>query len=64
MKKNKELTQLIEEFTEDDSLYINLKDIVEHFVEVNEYFNNEPWNINQILTHIGLMIPIKHDKVE
>ena len=55
----KETKNLISELTKDDNLYINLSELIERFVEVDEYYNHEPWNLMQILTNINMIIPVK-----
>ena len=56
---NKETKKLIAELTEDKDIYINLADFVEHLVETDEYYDNEPWNLQQILANVNLMIPVR-----
>ena len=55
----KETKNLISELTKDDNLYVNLPDLIERFVEVDEYYNHEPWNLMQILANINMIIPVK-----
>lgn len=56
---NKETKKLISELTEDKDIYINLAEFVEHLVETDEYYDNEPWNLQQILANVNLMIPVR-----
>ena len=55
----KELKDMISEFTEDESLYINKADLVNRFVEVDEEYNHESWNLMQILANINLIVEVK-----
>ena len=55
----KETKKRIEKLTKDDNLYVNLSELVERFVEVDEYYNHEPWNLLQILSNINMIIPIE-----
>ena len=49
----------IEIMTENPNMYVNLKELVERFIEIDEYYNHEPWNIKQIIANINLIIPIE-----
>ena len=33
--------------------------IKERFIDVDEFFHGEPWNIMQILTNVNIIIPIE-----
>ena len=44
---------------ENPNKYVNLKELVERFVEINKEYNNEPWNLEQILTNIGMVDSIE-----
>lgn len=57
----KELKDMISEFTEDKSLYINKADLVNRFVEVDEEYNHEPWNLMQILANINLIVGVRKE---
>lgn len=57
----KELKDMISEFTEGKSLYINKADLVNRFVEVDEEYNHEPWNLMQILANINLIVGVKKE---
>lgn len=41
---------------------IPIKDLAKRFIEVDKYRNGQPWNIQQILANIGLIIPIENRK--
>ena len=51
-----EINKMINEYTEDRSLYINKAALVERFVEIDEYFNHRPWNLMQILANINMIV--------
>lgn len=38
---------------------IPVKELVERFIEVDKYFENEPWTIRQILSNIDIIIPLE-----
>lgn len=41
---------------------IPIKDLAKRFIEIDKYRNGQPWNIQQILANIGLIIPIENRK--
>lgn len=43
---------------------IPIKDLVERFIEIDKEYNNQSWNILQILTNINMIIPIEDRKKE
>ena len=45
----------IEIMTSNSNRYVNLKELTERFVEIDEYYNHEPWNLTQILANIRIM---------
>ena len=45
----------IEIMTENSAKYVNLKALTERFVRINEEYNNEPWNLEQILANIRMV---------
>lgn len=59
---NKEVQEYVKEMTENPDAYINLKELVERLVEIDEYYNHEPWNLMQILANINLFIPVEIKK--
>ena len=44
----------IEIMTENPNMYVNLKELVERFIEIDEYYNHEPWNLQQIIANINI----------
>lgn len=54
----KDVYNQIKELEEDYGKYIPLQDLVERFVEVDEEYNGEPWNLLQILANISLLRPV------
>ena len=44
----------IEIMTENPNMYVNLKELVERFVEIDASYNHEPWNLQQIITNINI----------
>ncbi len=38
---------------------IPIKELVERFIDVDKYYNGEPWNIRQILANINIIIPVE-----
>ena len=52
-----ELNNMISEYTEDKSLYINKAALVERLVKIDEYFDHRPWNLMQILANINMIVP-------
>lgn len=64
MKMSKEeyeekLKDMIAEYTEDEDLYINKAVLVRRFVEADEEYNHEPWNLMQILANINIIVEKK-----
>ena len=39
---------------------IPIKDLVKRFIEVDKYYNGQPWNIQQILANIDLIVPVEN----
>lgn len=50
------LEHKISELTEDENLYINKADLVRRFVEIDEEYNHESWNLLQILANINMIV--------
>lgn len=65
-KKGTEKHLYMDLFYEKRMLYtdntIPIKDLAKRFIEVDKYRNGQPWNIQQILANIGLIIPIENRK--
>lgn len=38
---------------------IPISDLVERFIDADEYFHGEPWNIRQILANINMILPVE-----
>lgn len=38
---------------------IPIRELVERFIEIDKEYNGEPWNINQILANINMIIPVE-----
>lgn len=55
---DEETEKLIKEMTENSDLYVPVSDLVERFIEVDEYFNHETWNLRQILRNIDIIKPL------
>ena len=43
---------------------IPIKDLVERFIEIDKEYDNQSWNIRQILANIDMIIPIEDRKKE
>lgn len=41
---------------------IPIKELVERVVEIDKEYDNEPWNIRQILTNIDIIVPLEDRK--
>ncbi len=46
----------------DSDKTIPIKDLVERFIDIDKHYKGEPWNIRQILTNIGIIIPVEDRK--
>lgn len=61
--KNKDIkddsVKIIEAMTENSNLYVNLKELVERFVEIDKYYHHEPWNLKQIIANINILVPVE-----
>ena len=42
--------------------YVNLKELILRFTEIDEYYNHEPWSLNQILANINLLVPVEIER--
>ena len=38
--------------------FVSVSDLAERFAGIDEYYDHEPWNLNQILSNINMLIPI------
>ena len=41
--------------------FVSISDLVDRFVDVDEYYHHEPWNIRQIVANIDILIPVKKE---
>ena len=61
--------EYIHDMTREENAWVNVKELVERFVEMDNHFNNEPWTLEQILANINVFIPekmpetIKYDEI-
>lgn len=61
--------EYIYDMTREENAWVNVKELVERFVEMDNYFNHEPWTLEQILANINIFIPekmpetIKYDEI-
>lgn len=74
MKKNEMLNYLksLEIYKNENLFYeeqmmnsnktIPIRDLVERFIEIDKEYENQPWNILQILTNINMIIPVEDRK--
>jgi hypothetical protein len=38
---------------------VSIKELAERFIEIDECYKGEPWNIKQILNNINMVLPIE-----
>ena len=74
MKKNEMLNYLksLEIYKKENLFYekqminsnktIPISELVERFIEIDKEYENQPWNILQILTNINMIIPVEDRK--
>lgn len=74
MKKNEMLNYLksLEIYKNENLFYeeqmmnsnktIPIRDLVERFIEIDKEYENQPWNILQILANINMIIPVEDRK--
>lgn len=43
----------------DSDKTIPISDLVERFIKIDKEYNGELWNIRQILSNIGIIIPVE-----
>ena len=55
-----ELKNKIKDMKEADG-FVSISDLVDRFVDVDEYYHHEPWNIRQIVANIDILIPVKKE---
>lgn len=52
----------IERLTENKNLYVNLSELVNRFIDVDEEYNHEGWNLMQILANINMVDHVKMEE--
>ena len=55
-----ELKNKIKDIKEADG-FVSISDLVDRFVDVDEYYHHEPWNLRQIIANIDILIPVKKE---
>ena len=50
------LSEVLRDLKERENEYVRIGDIVDRFTEVNEYYNNTPWTLKQILNNINILM--------
>lgn len=55
-----ELKNKIKDMKEADG-FVSISDLVDRFVDVDEYYHHEPWNLRQIIANIDIFIPVKKE---
>ena len=56
------LSEVLRDLKEREDEYIRIGDIVERFTDVDEYYNNTPWTLKQILNNINILMSEKISK--
>ena len=59
---DKETKDLLEELKQ-SSGYISISELAKRFEEIDELYNHELWNLQQILSNINLHVPVELDVV-
>ena len=54
----------MEIMTENPNMYVNLKELVERFIEIDKYYNHTPWNLEQIITNIRMCGTVEFEQVK
>ena len=54
-EQEEEYIKELRDLTKNTELYVNLSELVERFVEIDEYYNHEDWNLMQILANIKML---------
>lgn len=52
----------LRDLTKDTELYVRLSELVERFVDIDEYYNHEDWNLMQILANIKMLDFVEEKK--
>lgn len=58
----KETKDLLEELKQSNG-YISISELAKRFEEIDELYNHELWNLQQILSNINLHVPVELDVV-
>ena len=59
---DKETKDLLEELKNSNG-YISISELAKRFEEIDELYNHELWNLQQILSNINLHVPVELDVV-
>ena len=59
---DKETKDLLEELKQSNG-YISVSELAKRFEEIDELYNHELWNLQQILSNINLHVPVELDVV-
>lgn len=59
---NRETKNMIDTLTKNPNKYVNLKELTERFIDIDEYYNHEPWNLEQIIANISILIPVEIER--
>lgn len=59
---DKETKDLLEELKQSNG-YISISELAKRFEEIDELYNHELWNLQQILSNINLHVPVELDVV-
>lgn len=59
-----EVQTYVDYLTSDKDCYVNLTELVERFVEIDEEYNHENWNLMQILANFNLMDVVKIKEID
>lgn len=61
-EQTEEYIKELRDLTRDTKLYVNLSELVERFVDIDEYYNHEDWNLMQILANIKMLDFVELEK--
>ena len=63
-EQTEEYIRELRDLTKDTELYVSLSELVERFVDIDEYYNHEDWNLMQILANIKMLDFVELEKKE
>ena len=63
-EQEEEYIKELRDLTKNTELYVNLSELVERFVDIDEYYNHEDWNLMQILANIKMLDFVELEKKE